>query len=201
MPGKTLKLSPVPRPNNVKVTFEPNVFGYVDGGKLWDIMDVIQASDFSEDNFRLLLKAHFDKGHQSIFGNTGTCGFIAENCDTCDISWLYKDAKRFGWENYIRLTNKKVCCPQLGPFFDIKEESFIELMESCPATPMPWPSPNHCEDLTDPNQDIIADPNDCQCFYFCDHQQIHGHECCSPPLVFNPESLTCDFAFNVPDCK
>ena len=43
---------------------EENAFGNVDGGELWEVMN-IATSDFPEDAFRLLLKAHFDKGHTS----------------------------------------------------------------------------------------------------------------------------------------
>ena len=67
-------------------------------------------------------------------------------------------------------------------------------------TEIPWPGPNVCEDITDPNQDVTSDPQSCQCYYLCAGQQIHGHECCPNGLVFNPEILNCDWPFNVPNC-
>ena len=66
---------------------------------------------------------------------------------------------------------------------------------------MPWPGPNVCETVTDVNQDITADPKNCQCYFLCSDQQIHGHECCPNGLVFNPEFLICDWPFNVPSCN
>ena len=67
-------------------------------------------------------------------------------------------------------------------------------------TPMPWPGPNVCDDVTNPNQNDAADPENCQCFYQCAGGEIQGHECCPPGLVFNPDALVCDWPFNVPDC-
>ena len=68
------------------------------------------------------------------------------------------------------------------------------------VTPMPWPGPNYCEDVLSPEQDTIQDPDDCHCFFLCDSLQIHGHECCQSGLAFNPDILTCDWPFNVPNC-
>ena len=48
--------------------YDSNAFGNVDGGKLWTTMNV-PSVDFPENVFRLLLKTHFDKGHQSKVKN------------------------------------------------------------------------------------------------------------------------------------
>ena len=66
---------------------------------------------------------------------------------------------------------------------------------------MPWPYPDICQNLPDPDQDATPDPHNCQCFYHCVSEMIHGHECCQPGLAFNPETLTCDWAYNVPNCN
>ena len=68
-------------------------------------------------------------------------------------------------------------------------------------TDMPWPDPDVCQDLSDPDQESTPDPQNCECFYHCVGQMVHGHECCQPGLAFNPETLTCDWPFNVPSCN
>ena len=65
---------------------------------------------------------------------------------------------------------------------------------------MPWPGPNYCENVNDPKQHIVADPNDCHCFYDCADSQIYGHECCAPGLAFNPTISNCDWSWNVENC-
>merc|ERR1719219_728801 len=60
--------------------------------------------------------------------------------------------------------------------------------------------PNYCEDVTDPNQNVAADPDDCHCFYDCADQWVLGHQCCPPPLAFNPEIFNCDFPDHVDGC-
>lgn len=52
------------------VFFESNCFGNVDGGHLWDALEITTNGfgiEFSEDAFRLILKTHFDKGHKSKY--------------------------------------------------------------------------------------------------------------------------------------
>ena len=66
---------------------------------------------------------------------------------------------------------------------------------------MPWPGDNYCKDVTDPLQNVVADPEDCHCFYNCAGSQVQGHECCAPGLAFNPILLNCDWAFNVENCE
>ena len=61
---KTLEISDYD--SNTK--YDSNAFGNVDGGKLWTSMSV-PSVDFPENVFRLLLKTHFDKGHQSKVQN------------------------------------------------------------------------------------------------------------------------------------
>jgi hypothetical protein len=48
----------------VTLKLEQNAFGNVDGGALWTML-FMPTTDFPEGAFRLLLKTHFDKGHQS----------------------------------------------------------------------------------------------------------------------------------------
>ena len=48
--------------NGEYITLEDNAFGNVDGGQLWDRLN-LGKSDFNEKALRLLFKAHFDKQH------------------------------------------------------------------------------------------------------------------------------------------
>ena len=66
---------------------------------------------------------------------------------------------------------------------------------------MPWPLWNYCKDVTDPKQDVVADPNDCHCFYFCAFSQIQGRDCCDPGEAFDSSLLSCDWNYNVDDCN
>ena len=68
------------------------------------------------------------------------------------------------------------------------------------ATPMPWPGPNHCEDV-DHDQNVVPDPEDCHCFYNCTQNAIQGHECCISGLAFDSNLLLCNWVFNVPNCR
>ena len=67
------------------------------------------------------------------------------------------------------------------------------------ATPMPWPG-DYCDGVTQ-DADLVADPNDCHCFYQCSYEHIQGHKCCNPGLAFNVVTGTCDWEYNVPDCS
>merc|ERR1712109_9146 len=58
--------------------------------------------------------------------------------------------------------------------------------------------PNVCEDA---EFDVIADPEDCHCFYDCSNGEVQGHQCCPPPLAFNPEISNCDFPDHVDGCE
>ena len=80
-------------------TLQANAFGNVDGGQLWNTLDIV-ATNFPQDVFRLLLKTHFDKGHSTLFEDSL---LMLQNCDSCDIAWLYKDAHMFGVETYRSL--------------------------------------------------------------------------------------------------
>ena len=60
--GKTLILYPSSNANGEFITLEDNAFGNVDGGQLWDQLN-LGKSDFNEKALRLLFKAHFDKQH------------------------------------------------------------------------------------------------------------------------------------------
>ena len=126
--------------------------------------------------------------------------------DTCDIAWLYKDAKKFGLDRYTSIVQGQVNVQcqlgwDIGTVLGSQDPEFISHLESCPDTPMPWPCQDCCSDVTDPNQDVIDDPDNCQCYYLCAGANVQGHECCAPGLVFNPELMICDWPFNVPDCQ
>lgn len=181
-----------------------NAFGNVDGGELWNHL-YLETSDFPEEVFRLFLKSHFDKNSMvsGLFHPSDTYRTRVDDCSTCDIAWLYHDAHRFGIYNYQKLVGENnVVCPggQIGAVLESTDPDFIKLMQDCPHTPMPWPGPNVCDGETNPNQNDAPDPENCKCFYKCDAGEIHGHECCPPGLVFNPDILVCDWPYNVPDC-
>ena len=50
------------------ITLEANAFGNVEGGQLWQKLN-LGRSDFNEQALRLLIKAHFDKGHACKYLN------------------------------------------------------------------------------------------------------------------------------------
>ena len=116
------------------VIYDSNAFGNVDGGELWQKTS-IQTEDFNQEVFRLMLKTHFDKGHQSLF-NTDHGTVLAKSCSTCDdIAWLYKDAHKFGLDKYKNLVGEgNVVCPEgIGSILETTDPDFITLMESCPC--------------------------------------------------------------------
>ena len=55
------------------------------------------------------------------------------DCESCDIAWLYKDARRFGLEQYRNLIglNNVVCPGNIGSVLFTEDPDFIRLMESC----------------------------------------------------------------------
>merc|ERR1712156_664791 len=182
------------------IILEDNAFGNVDGGQLWDQLN-LGCSDFNENAMRLLFKAHFDKQHPTFWVNIAAAGWI-KSCDDCEIAWLYKDAQQFGFNAYKRLVGESnAICPDVGPIFETDDGDFIAQINDCPYTPMPWPGDNYCKDVTDPLQNVVADPEDCHCFYNCAGSQVQGHECCAPGLAFNPSLLNCDWAYNVENCE
>ena len=133
--------------------YDSNAFGNVDGGKLWTLMNV-PSVDFPEDVFRLLLKTHFDKGHQSKVQNqiiqlcllnlillfvalltTSGGPNMVDNCmSSCDIAWLYKDAHMFGINAYKGLIGpNNVICSDVGPILESQDPEFIAFMDNCPC--------------------------------------------------------------------
>jgi hypothetical protein len=52
----------------------------------------------------------------------------------------------------------------------------------------------------DGQQGLIADPDDCQSFYFCTQGHPPQHETCDDGLLFSQEINNCDYAENV-DCN
>ena len=51
--------------NTNSTIYESNAFGNVDGGELWQKMD-INSNGFPEDVFRIMIKAYFDKGNTGM---------------------------------------------------------------------------------------------------------------------------------------
>ena len=62
------------------------------------------------------------------------------SCSDCDIAWLYKDAHRFGLEEYRSLIGDyNILCPRTNSgsaiaVLDRQDSDFIALMNSCPDT-------------------------------------------------------------------
>ena len=55
------------------------------------------------------------------------------SCETCEIAWLYQDAKNNGIELYKSVLGRNVICPESNvPVLENNNEIFIDLMESCP---------------------------------------------------------------------
>lgn len=58
------------------------------------------------------------------------------------------------------------------------------------------------EIVRDPNcpepTGMFPDPKNCSLFYHCEHGVAYPKRC-SPPLMFNPEEMVCDWPNNV-DC-
>merc|ERR1711962_621978 len=189
-------------PGGGYITLEANAFGNVEGGQLWQTLN-LGASDFNEQALRLLIKAHFDKGHTSFLGPKADAfhNAIIVSCENpCDHAWLYKDAQQFGFEPYKRFIGNNAICPDVGPILETDDADFIAQMNGCPYTPIPWPEDNDCKDVTDPMQDVAPDSENCHCFYECAGGQVMGHECCAPGLAFNPSLLACDWSENVENC-
>ena len=66
--------------------------------------------------------------------NVGTTRL--SSCD-CEIAWLYKDAHRYGIEQYKRLIDgmsagNNVICPE-GPVLTTTDPEFKAKMEACPG--------------------------------------------------------------------
>ena len=64
------------------------------------------------------------------------------SCDSCDIAWLYKDARKFNLNSYISLVGESnVMCPNgpygYGPVLESNNPEFIALMNSCPGNDIP----------------------------------------------------------------
>ena len=66
----------------------------------------------------------------------GTTRLDASSCG-CEIAWLYKDAHRYGLEQYKELIDgmtggHNVNCPE-GPVLTTSNTEFIARMEACPG--------------------------------------------------------------------
>ena len=68
-----------------------------------------------------------------------TQGYIRiASCSNCDIAWLYKDAHRFGLEEYRALIGDyNILCPRTNSgsaiaVLDRQDSDFVALMNSCP---------------------------------------------------------------------
>ena len=70
-----------------------------------------------------------------LFHPSETFTVKLDDCYTCDIAWLYKDAKLFGIDNYKNLigTNNVICPGSIGPVLESTDPGFIALMDECPC--------------------------------------------------------------------
>ena len=171
---------------------EGNAFGFDSGSELWDLI-AIPVKEFPENVFRSMMKGAFEQNKESLLGsNVGSMN--VKSCSTCDAAWLWQDAHTYGVEAYEKLTGGGVYCqnPSIGPVITNKNPDFIALMDKCIN------GGNPCENTNDAD---VPDPNDCQCFYQCDFGDILGHICCPDGLVFNPNSLVCDYPSSYPECE
>ena len=62
-------------------------------------------------------------------------GAYINSCEDCDIAWLYKDAKMFGFSKYRDLVgdNNAICPNGIGPVLETDDPDFIARMENCPC--------------------------------------------------------------------
>ena len=207
--------------------FADDAFGNIGGGQLWDTL-VMRGYEFREDVFRLMLKAKFDKNADHLLKSNFGAITIDGCMDGCTHAWVYQDAKNFGMTEYEKLLGSNVYCNTGGPILSGGDPDLYAHFEGCPSkyysgkvkrikrlstlcsinrfiykhtaeTPMPWPK-NYCKDVPIGAMDVIADPEDCHCFFHCNNHEVAGHECCKPGLAFNPVLKACDWAYNVPSC-
>ena len=170
---------------------EGNAFGFDSGSELWDLI-AIPVKEFPENVFRSMMKGAFEQGKESLLGsNVGSMN--VKSCSTCDAAWLWEDAQTYGVDAYEKLTGGGVYCqnPSIGPVITNENPDFIALMKSCI-------NGNPCENTHDTD---VPDPEDCRCFYQCDFGGILGHICCPDGLVFNPNTLVCDYPSSYPECQ
>ena len=100
--------------------FADDAFGNVAGGNLWDTI-TMKASEFREETFRPMLKAAFDRNADHLFmGDFGP--ILLDGCmDDCTYAWVYKDAKKYGMNEYEKLiggdkwVGPTVLCKDTGP--------------------------------------------------------------------------------------
>ena len=175
-----------------RTVLEGNAFGFDSGSELWDLI-AIPVKEFPENVFRSMMKGAFEQNKESLLGsNVGSMN--VKSCSTCDAAWLWEDAHTYGVDAYEKLTGGGVYCqdPSIGPVITNENPDFIALMNSCIN------GKNPCENAHDTD---VPDPDDCRCFYQCDFGGILGHICCPDGLVFNPNSLVCDYPSSYPECQ
>jgi len=178
--------------------FADDAFGNVAGGELWDTI-TMKGFQFREETFRLMLKAAFDKNADHLFKSSFGPIYVDGCMDDCSHAWVYKDAQKYGMDEYEKLIGSNgVICKFHGPILSGGDPKLYSHWERCPSTPMPWPQ-NYCQGVPS-TTDVIVDPDNCRCFFHCNHGQTAGHKCCKPGLVFNPELKACDWPYNVPNC-
>eukprot|EP00095_Tigriopus_kingsejongensis_P000591 maker-scaffold95_size379157-snap-gene-0.24 protein:Tk00591 transcript:maker-scaffold95_size379157-snap-gene-0.24-mRNA-1 annotation:"hypothetical protein ASPNIDRAFT_182707" len=182
---------------------EFDAFGDVSGGQLWGTLEG-NFVDFPEGAFRLMLKSHFDRYSEEFIIPLNDKTQV-QDCSNCSIAWLWRDAFRFGRDEYLRLVgDKNVICSETGPVLESADEDFNAEMQSCPVTEMPGPDENPCEGHGSSGAlaDTEPDSEDCHCFYHCNSlDEVSGHDCCQPGLGFNPDIPGCDWEANVPQCN
>ena len=114
-----------------KATLEADAFGIESGGELWNTI-AVPTTDFSEFVFRRMLSKAAEAGYTSLLNNAvGTT--VLSSCQTCDVAWLYRDAKKYGSSLYEGLVGQSnVICPEYNsPLVTTTDPDFIDFMENC----------------------------------------------------------------------
>ena len=114
-----------------KATLEVDAFGIESGGELWNTI-ALPTTDFPENVFRKMLSKAAEAGLTSLLTNAvGTT--VLPSCQTCDVAWLYQDAKKYGIQLYEGLVGQSnVICPEYNsPLVTNTDPDFIDFMENC----------------------------------------------------------------------
>ena len=132
-PTFSLYLDDKPAGNNSIPMFADDAFGNVAGGELWNTI-CMGAFEFREKTFRLMLKAAFDKNADHLFETNHTGPIYLDRCmDDCSFAWIYKDALKYGMNEYKKLIgNHDVICPN-GPILSDGYPELYAHFKSCPS--------------------------------------------------------------------
>ena len=81
----------------------------------------------------MYLKIIFIISFEGVFIDQSDAYKIKVSCMTCDIAWLYHDAKMYGYNAYRRLGLEKVVCledemPVIDPSLEVEK-----FLQNCPG--------------------------------------------------------------------